>query len=214
MQSFITVVPVGRDSALVQWKAGLQETLTSKWQRYFFGRKLQKKLNAKLKRLQQFVQIEKNIYGLSINHQKVTDTLLAVTKISDTVKPSPVVYYGLFKKLQTYIASQGAQETNYPMLNILQTGSKGYETMVAIPVNQPIRGNNAILLKRMVAGNILMTEVKGGMGAVEEGFRQMDFYMDEHAMRSPARPFQSLVTDRLAEPDTTKWVTKLYCPIL
>jgi hypothetical protein len=29
-----------------------------------------------------------------------------------------------------------------------------------------------------------------------------------------AIPFQSLITDRVKEPDTAKWITKLYAPVL
>ena len=31
---------------------------------------------------------------------------------------------------------------------------------------------------------------------------------------SPAIPFESLITNRLEEPDTSKWVTKIYYPFL
>jgi hypothetical protein len=65
----------------------------------------------------------------------------------------------------------------------------------------------------MVPGTILVAEVKGGTATVEEGFRQLEFYIDEHELSSPGRPFQSLITDRSIEKDSTKWVTKLYYPV-
>jgi hypothetical protein len=89
-----------------------------------------------------------------------------------------------------------------------------YQTMVAIPVNKPLPGRGPILAKRMVPGNILVAEVRGGTAAVEEGFRQLDAYVSEHRTRPPGLPFQSLVTDRRTEPDTSKWITRLYYPIL
>jgi hypothetical protein len=74
--------------------------------------------------------------------------------------------------------------------------------------------NGAVLFRRMVPGNILVTEVTGGQATVDDGFRQLEFFLSEHSLTSPGMPFQSLVTDRLAEKDTSKWITKLYYPIM
>lgn len=215
VQSFINALPLQKDSSAVIWKAELPAGgFFTNVRNYFHARKLKRNMAGVLERFQQFLQSEKNIYGLSITREKVSDTLLVVTKLRDTEKPTVEKYYGLIKKLRTYIAAQGAQETNYPMLHIFETDSNRYETMVAIPINKKVPDNGAILLKRMVAGNILVAEVKGGPGAIEEGFSQLDFYMNEHGMRQPGLPFQSLVTDRPAEKDTAKWTTKLYYPVL
>lgn len=211
----VTILPLQQDSSVVNWKMELPAGGSfARLQRYFLKRKIERIMAVILARFQTFLQSEKNIYGHSINYETVADTLLVVTKMRDTVTPAPKQYYQLIKTLRSYIANKGVQETNYPMLNIMATGSNAYEAMVAIPVNKPVPDSGRILMKRMVPGAILTTEVRGGLSAVEEGFRQMDFYVNEHRLRSPARPFQSLVTDRLAEPDTTKWLTKLYYPVL
>jgi hypothetical protein len=52
------------------------------------------------------------------------------------------------------------------------------------------------------------------MGAVDKGMQQLEYYLNEHRLRPPALPFQSLVTDRLVERDTTKWITRLYYPVI
>ena len=211
VQSYILVLPTGRDSVMVTWKATPDSNI-SKIKRYFLAQKLERSLSGALARLQQFAQSEANIYGMTIGRELVTDTILMVTKQRDSVMPQPQTYYGLIKKLRDYIAAQGAQETNYPMLHIA-TGNGWYQTMVAIPVNKPLPGNGAIESKRMVPGNILVAEVQGGPARVEEGLNQLEFYASEHRLAAPALPFQSLRTDRLAEPDTGKWITRLYYPI-
>jgi hypothetical protein len=214
IQGFVTVLPVRQDSSVVSWNTELPAGgFFARLQRHFLKRKINKSIAGVLAHFQAFLQNEKNIYGISIHFETVTDTLLAVAKVRDTVKPAPEHYYSLIKTLRTYIADQGVQETNYPMLNILPTGSNAYETMVAIPVNKPIQDRGPVLMKRMVPGAILVAEVRGGTSTVEEGFRQLDVYVNEHRLWSQARPFQSLVTDRLAEPDTAKWITKLYYPV-
>jgi hypothetical protein len=42
----------------------------------------------------------------------------------------------------------------------------------------------------------------------------MKAYMKDFKLTSPAMPFELLVTNRANEPDTSKWVTKIYYPIL
>ena len=65
----------------------------------------------------------------------------------------------------------------------------------------------------MVPGKILVAEVKGGAYTADEALRQLTMYMDDNHLVSPAIPFQSLVTERSKEPDTTKWITKIYFPV-
>jgi hypothetical protein len=215
VQSFITMVPLPESKTEVIWKAELPAGgLFARIRNYGKSRALNRNMEAVLQRLQAFLQSEENVYGFPIKHEMVTDTLLVVTKQLDTVKPSVETYYRLINTLHEYIARSGAQEVNYPMLNISRVDSLHYQTMVAIPVNKPLPGSGAVLAKRMVPGNILVAEVRGGMATVEDGFRQLDAYVSEHHTRPPGLPFQSLVTDRRTEPDTSKWVTKLYYPIL
>ncbi len=91
--------------------------------------------------------------------------------------------------------------------------SSGFKTMVAIPVNKIIAENNNILYKRMVPGKILVTEVTGGTYTTTQALKQLETYINDYQLKSPAIPFESLVTDRLKEADTLKWITRIYYPI-
>ena len=86
--------------------------------------------------------------------------------------------------------------------------------MVAIPVNKKIGNEGDIVYKRMVPGNILVAKVRGGRHTIESAFAEMETYVKDHELIPPAIPFESLETDRLNEPDTTKWITRIYFPIL
>ncbi len=91
--------------------------------------------------------------------------------------------------------------------------SNNFSTTVAIPINKVLPDKGPILFKKMFPGNILTAEVKGGVYAIKEGFKQLNHYILDNQLTSPAIPFQSLVTDRLVEVDTSKWMTKLYYPV-
>ncbi len=86
--------------------------------------------------------------------------------------------------------------------------------MVAIPVNKTITPNNEFLLKKMVPGKILVTEVRGGIHTINQAQKNIELYMNDHHLVSPAIPFHSLVTDRSKEADTAKWITKIYYPVM
>lgn len=85
--------------------------------------------------------------------------------------------------------------------------------MVAIPTKKPLPSKNKFQVKRMILGNILMGEVKGGITTVINSEEQLANYVTDHKKLSPAISYQSLVTDRLMEKDSTKWVTRLYYPV-
>jgi hypothetical protein len=58
-----------------------------------------------------------------------------------------------------------------------------------------------------------MAEVKGGPSRVDGCLLAVENYVKDHNMMSPAIPFQSLVTDRMAEKDTAQWITRIYYPV-
>jgi hypothetical protein len=120
----------------------------------------------------------------------------------------------LIQLVKKVLKKQGVSQVSPPMLNIWKDERGYFKTMVAIPINKEIKPDSRVLMKRMVAGSILVAEIRGGPHAITKGFNQMENYMKDFKLNSPAIPFQSLITDRSAEPDTAKWITKIYYPVL
>jgi hypothetical protein len=63
-------------------------------------------------------------------------------------------------------------------------------------------------------GNMLVTEVKGGQIEVNKASVQLLNYISDYNRTAPAIPFESLVTDRRKEPDSSKWITRIYYPVM
>jgi hypothetical protein len=63
-------------------------------------------------------------------------------------------------------------------------------------------------------GNILITEVKGGQNEITNAYKQIQNYVSDYNRSAPAIPFESLVTDRRKEPDSSKWITRIYYPVI
>lgn len=181
---------------------------------YSAAKKIKKGMNEILQKLNGFLSKPQNIYGHEIHHLLITDSTFIST--IDTLReyPSTSFIYDRINQLKSYAATHSLQASGYPILNINDEDSTHYVVRVAIPLPKSLPSHGNILEKRMpVNVNILMIEVKGGNGAVAAAYRQMLYYVDDRHKTIPGIPFFSLITDRVQEPDSNKWVTRIYCPV-
>jgi len=213
--SFITLTELAPDSTRIEWSSKMEMSANpfKRIQQYQHARRIHTGMAQILEQLQNFTANTENIYKLKIVRTKLTDSLLVTTKSTSKNYPSNQEYYTLIQKIQEHVSLNKATPVNYPMLHIARVDSNKYETTVAIPVNKVVPGNGDILFKKMFPGNILTAEISGGLYTVEEGLKQLNNYVSDFQLVPPAIPFQSLVTDRLLQKDTAKWMTKLYFPV-
>lgn len=216
--SSISVIPLNMDSVALEWKCVLHTGFNpiQKITAYIKARNIKRNMADILNHLASFVGDVKNIYGFSVRYTTLKDTVLVATKTVTQNYPSTKVIYSLVNKLKEYIASEGAKEVNYPMLNVYTKDSVTYQTMVGIPTNRELEGSGDIFNRHLVPmkNKILTTDVQGGPAAVAKGYNAIINYMNDHQLSAPVIPFAYLVTDRSKEPDTTKWMTRIYYPII
>ncbi|QTE38452.1 hypothetical protein J3L18_05065 [Mucilaginibacter gossypii] len=182
---------------------------------YFKTKDAEKLVGEILLSLKHFLEDERNAYGYRIYLNHAKDTVLLVSANTYPIYPSLQVIYNTVTTLQQQAGSQGAKQTNFPMLNVTETDEHEYQVNVALPINKRIIPFQKTSLNNIPkGGNLLVADVRGGQNTVNNALVQMKIYMKDHRLVSPAMPFQSLVTDRLAQKDTSKWITKIYYPIL
>ena len=128
--------------------------------------------------------------------------------------PGTADIYNLVGMLRKYITDQNANVTGNPIMNVNQLDKNKYELMVAVPTNKELTGEGGIFFRRMVPGNFISTQVKGGNYTINTAFSGLQQYMDDYRKTRLAIPFFSLITDRVTEPDTSKWITRIYFPSL
>jgi len=181
---------------------------------YFAARELQNKTGQVLTRFKAFLEDQKNAYGYKIYIDKVKDPLLLTNTTNTAAYPEMQRIYTSIENLKKEAIAKGAEMTNFPMLNITQVGSKQYQVNYAIPINKKIIPGKGSVIKELVeGGNLLIADVKGGPNTINDAFEEVKIYMKDHKLIAPAMPFESMVTDRYLEKDTSKWVTKIYYPI-
>lgn len=164
--------------------------------------------------LNHFLTDERNTYGYKIYLNHAKDTVLLATSGSYDYAPTIESIYRIIDSLKYQAKQQGATPTNFPMLNVTQTDQDAYTLNVALPINKPIAPAGKTTINHIPkGGNLLVADVRGGQKTIDNALAQMKMYMKDHRLISPAMPFQLLLTDRLTERDTSKWVTKIYYPI-
>jgi hypothetical protein len=119
----------------------------------------------------------------------------------------------MVRELEKYIALQKSHVVNAPIVNIYTDNNKEYEVMVAIATDRDLPSNTQFFLKNMMLGNIMVAEVKGDRKKIDECIQAMKYYISDYKKSSPAIYFERLITDRLAEKDSTQWLTTINYPI-
>lgn len=215
--SFLYIFSLGSDSTKIEWNAVINTGTNpfSKIHHYFKAKQLSNSLSAILNALQKHISNVKHIYGIDIKKEKVKIEYLVSTKKYFGSYPATGEIYEMISQIKKYILREQAKEDGYPMLHISASDSKHFVAQVAIPVNRKLPDYGIFSSKRMLKnGDILVAEITGGKNTLDSALTQIDIYSSDHRYNNIAIPFQSLVTDRTIETDTTKWVTRIYYPIM
>lgn len=215
IQSSLVLVPVGQDKASLNWQAKLPVG-TNPFKRYINYRKataIEATMRSITDALESFVNNATNAYGMKVEQVKVVDTFLLSQKRVFKTNPSTEQIYEMVYAIKNYLQMHQIKETGYPMLHIEMMGNEQFETMVAIPIDHEVPNDGPFAFKLMIAGNILRAEIKGGYERIKQASEELENYRVEHQKTSPAIPFEMMITDRLKEKDSSKWVTRLYYPV-
>ena len=210
----IYFLPLKGDTIRAEWKYNLtsDNNPVSRIHLKMETERINRNMQQILQSMRTFVSNSDNIYGMKIRETWVKDTLVVMTEFSTPEVPSTKMIYEKIGGIKKYIAYHRGLQTDPPMVNMTRK-SDGYLTKVGIPVNRDIPTNKTYSLKYLVPGRILEGEVTGGRARADEALFQLGEYVRDYHYSSPAIPFQSLVTDRMAEPDSTKWITRVYYPV-
>ena len=217
LDGLLRLIPFNNDSIRIELSSELNASPDpfSRVSTYFRGKRIEKTFDDIVLSLSKYASDAKNIYGINIKNEKVQYQNLVSTKQSFSHYPTTEDIYSMIARLRSYVNQSGAKELFSPMLNIKRTDSTNYTAQVGLPVDRALPDKDDISAKWMMkGGNILTGEVTGGEKQIEQAQRQMEFYIIDYQRSIIAIPFQMLITDRSKEPDSTKWVTRIYYPVV
>lgn len=213
--SKLMIISLAVDSTSLQWKA---EFITSRnpfirITDYLEAKQIKKDMNEILGGLKNFLSATENIYGIRIERTRLRDTLYVSSKQMLPANPSVKEIYQLIDKIKTYIKQNGTEPSGSPIYNATRMDEGRYQLMAAVPVNKHLPETAVFSMKYMVKGSFMITEVAGGDSTINRASKNMQQYFQDYRKTSMAMNFTMLVTDRILQPDSSKWVTKLCMPV-
>ncbi|MBX9892085.1 MAG: hypothetical protein K2Y12_07150 [Chitinophagaceae bacterium] len=162
---------------------------------------------------QSFFNTPANVYGYKIERTKVSLLNWMSAKQVFTQYPSTEETYQVIDGLKNYIQNQHGEIIGAPIIHVRALDAMQFELMTALPVNEPVTPSEQYTIKQMVPGFMLVGRVNGGNYTVAAAEKSMENYVRDYKKQSPAIPFQTLITDRRKETDTSKWITQLNYPV-
>lgn len=216
LQSMMHLVSFSMDSTGTIWECEMPETYNPLTRILYYKHaiEIKKNMNGVMKNFIAFISVPENVYGISIHRTSTSDTTLLSLRFITAAYPTTTEVYKNFDALEKTVLRQKGIVTGFPMMNVRKMENDSFETQVALPTNKILKNEGQIVYRRMIPGYFLTAHVKGGTYTINEALKQLEFFLSDYNKARIANPFQSLVTNRIKEPDTSKWITKLYYPIV
>ena len=214
--SLLQLFSINISNVKIVWSATINTGLNpfNRIGAYFDVKKLGQSLDSILVSMKSQISNVQDVYGFDIKEEKVKIEFMISTKRTFDHYPSTENIYEMLNQVKKYITNLQAKKEDYPMLHVTMIDSFNYLAQVAIPIDRQLPDSGIFTSKRMLKnGNILVVQVSGGSNKIDSAMKQMDLYISDHQYNNVAIPYQSIITDRTQETDTSKWVTKIYFPI-
>ena len=205
------------DSTIMIWSTNIPTSINpfKRLQIYSYSKLLSNDMDLILNKWNNHFSKMESIYGIEVKREEILDSILISTSSIKTELPTTKFIYQQIDILQKYSKKQNAIVSGYPMLNITNLGSSKYLIRIALPVNKELSSTKNIEYKRMMGrGKILAVTVVGGDSSIENAFSKFKNYIADYRFQSPAISFLSLITDRSIIKDSSKWVTRIYYPVM
>ena len=161
-----------------------------------------------------YLESMQNVYGLTMVEISTPGSLVEQTIHVVGMYPTTDTIYTEVRKLERFLEAHGNKKAGYPMVNITVLGDGRFKLRVALPTDKVIPNSGDFQSSEVPTDKFLQADVVGGDGAVRAAFGSMNNYLSDYGRTIMAIPFASLITDRRLEPDSAKWVTRIYWPLI
>jgi len=213
--SMLVAIPHrGIDSCFLQWSFQLRVGWNpiGRLKDYWGARRVHADMGDILSGLRHYLETDSLLYGFTITPSRVYDTLVAETSRRLTAYPATADIYSVAQELEDFVKGYGGRVVGQPIMNVTQDSGR-YLLRVAVPVDRQGPQRDGVVFHIMPKMALyLQADAHGGEWSVRQGLQQMENYISDHQKIRMAIPFLTLITYRPAEPDTSKWVTRIDYP--
>jgi effector-binding domain-containing protein len=117
-----------------------------------------------------------------------------------------------FAKISNEIKKQGLTIAGAPFV-IYNSPGPDFEMDIALPVGTPGQTSSEIKSATMNAGKALIARYFGPYDQTRKAHEAIDAYAKANQLVISGAPWETYITDPIAEKDTAKWETDVYYPI-
>lgn len=215
LNSTLHIFPVTSDTINLNWSCSFATGLNpiKRIQHYRQALALKNNMDSVLRNFKVFAEKKENIYDITFHETIFRDSFLISAKTYQAQYPGVSTIYSQLNTLKQYSAAHKARQTGSAFMTLVPLIPSGYQLMTAIPLDRQIPENDQFFNQRIPMNRFLVTRVQGGNAAVDHAMHQFQLYIQDYQRTVMALPFQQLITDRSAEPDTSRWVTDIYYPL-
>jgi effector-binding domain-containing protein len=214
LPSIIQFFPAG-DSTEMLWETAMIMG-TTPWEKlsnYIQSRKIANSMSELSASLKNYLEQSEHVYRFKIERVKLPSVYVLAVNTSFNQYPNPSQIYSHINQLNNYIQTTEAKPAGLPMLNVSETSNGRFQATIGLPVDREPPVTAGMFINRIVASNAITVKVKGGTKTTRQALAALYDYLHDHELVSTSFPFESLITDRSTEPDTSKWQTEVYMPI-
>jgi hypothetical protein len=214
-ESWMNLISLGEDSTFIHWEYTVHTSMNpfERIHEYREAAGEKKNMESILNHVKDFLDVTANVYGHDIKLIMPKDTTLIVINLKTAAYPTTEDIYRSIAALKQYAGANQAKENNFPMLMPNKNTPGAFESFVALSIDKTLANKGDILQRRYVPWKDLMLEVTGGDSSIARARRALDNYVLDNHIQVMSKTFESLVTDRSLEKDSSKWVTRLICSI-
>jgi hypothetical protein len=211
----LRLLPFNTDSTGIEWGDTLYtgKNPFTRLRQYQRAIALKKQMNLVMNKMTSFLDDKSKIYSANIVRAQLKDEPLLSKRVIMDHDPTAEDAYRLIAEVRNNVTSQGDSAVGPAMKYSSAIDSNNYELMVAVPTSRMLRSGNGFIAKGLVGGNLIATEIRGGEWTIKKAWENIRQYKADYKLSSPAIPFESMITDRTKEPDTSKWITRIYYPL-
>ena len=205
----------GRDSTAVIWKMNFSAGLNpvSRIKEYMRSRSWRERIVVVSHSLKTFLEGSGNIYKMDVQMKMSTDSALIMTQLSTRLYPSTKEIYDQIHGMREFFGRRGIGETDPPMLHVVKVNDSLYRSMIAIPIDRALQEPGIYSARRFVPWKVMSGEVRGGASRAEEAMWELQNFISDYQYTVMAIPFESLVTERDREKDSSRWITRVVVPV-
>jgi predicted transcriptional regulator YdeE len=214
LTSTIQLLPLG-DSTEMQWesKMVMGSTPWAKLRSYLQAREITSSMSDLAASLKNYLEQSEHLYQFKIERTKLPSAYVLALNASFDHYPNTTEIYSYVSQLTNYVQTTDAKPTGLPMLNVSETGNGRFQAMIGLPVDREPPVKPGMFVNRMVGSNAITTKVKGGTKTTRQALAALYNYLHDYKLVPTSFPFESLITDRLTEADTSRWETEVYIPV-